>query len=179
MNNFKIIAILLLAAITLQDGWAQNKTSTSLHNGKLLVWHAKAIQVETQAPTTGEKSTRELLERGTLKSYDGEDVAYKASKSMSKNIKKEAQKAIQSTETPKFHGRPLTVQLTNFVVDKEGKLAYYEILMFPYKQSMQLYPNEYNEEIKAYLKKIDERLSKLSGLGSQKKPIFSSEIIIL
>lgn len=179
MKTFKVIILLLLSSLVLQSSWAQGKTSTSLHNGKKLIWNAKAIQVETKDAKGGQKSTREILERGTLKSYDGEDVAYKISKSVVKNIKKEAQKAIKSVDVPKFHDRNLTVHLTNFVVDKEGKLAYYEVLLFPYKQSMQLYPNEYTEEIKSYLKKIDAKLSQLNGLGTQKQAAFSQEIIVL
>lgn len=174
----KILLLVLLALTTLST-WAQTTTTTNIHKGKKLIWNAKSIQVEGKDPKTGALSKREILERGTLKSYDGTEVSYKVPKSVAKRFKKDASKAVRSVKSPKFNGRDLTIHLSNYVIDKEGRLAYYEILLFPYKQNMQLYPNEYTEEIKQYLKQVDEALSNLKGYGAQEEPIFSAESIIL
>lgn len=171
--------LFVLLSFTAPLTWSQTTTTTNIHKGKKLVWNAKSIKVEAKDPQTKVVSTREILERGTLRSYDGTDVSYKVPKPIAKRLKKDASKAVRSVESPRFNGRDLTIHLSNYVINKEGRLAYYEILLFPYKQTMQLYPNEYTEEIRQYLKKVDEALSNIKGYGAQEGPVFSSEAIIL
>ncbi|HLU16941.1 MAG TPA: hypothetical protein VKZ76_02710 [Edaphocola sp.] len=162
---------LLLCLISLL-GYTQETTKVETVKGKKLEWFTRHITVEAIDPKTGKTVIREILERTTLKSYDGVDVATNAPSSVHKKVNKWVNKHLKTIKRPKFHNRDMRIQFANYVVDTSGKLVYYEMLLYPYKQSLQLYPNEYTEEIKQYLKAIEDKINSFEGLGKQKGMIF-------
>lgn len=163
--------------------YAQQKqtTTTTLHHGKKLVWSAKPVPVDVQDPKTGKLSRKEVLERGKLLTYDGKAVVNEVPKSIQKDIEKKIKNAVKSKKVarPLFDNREVRIHFTNYIIDTEGKLVFYEILIFPYKNSLQLYTNEYTDEIKLYLKTVADAVKEMPSFGSQESPLFSEKVLEL
>lgn len=160
---------------------AQQKTTTTLHHGKKLVWSAKPVSVDVQDPKTGKISRKEVLERLKLLTYDGKQVVYGVPRSMEKDIEKKIKNAVKSkkVDRPLFDNREVRIHFTNYIVDTEGKVVFYEVLIFPYKNSLQLYQNEYTPEIKVYLKAIADATREMPAFDKQESPLFSDKILEL
>lgn len=176
----KSLLLIAFAGISMIS-YAQQKTTTTLHHGKKLVWSAKPVPVDVQDPKTGKISRKEVLERIKLLSYDGKQVVYGVPRSMEKDVEKKIKNAVKAKKVarPLFDNREVRIHFTNYIIDTEGKVVYYEVLIFPYKNSLQLYQNEYTPEIKAYLKAITDATKEMPSFGSQESPIFSDKILEL
>ncbi|RZJ88187.1 MAG: hypothetical protein EOO20_14295 [Chryseobacterium sp.] len=100
---------------------------------------------------------------------------------MEKDIEKKIKNAVKSKKVarPLFDNREVRIHFTNYIIDTEGKVVFYEVLIFPYKNSVQLYQNEYTEEIKVYLKAIADAAREMPSFGSQASPLFSDKILEL
>ena len=172
--------IIAFSGISLMT-YAQQKTTTTLHHGKKLTWSAKPVSVDVQDPKTGKISQKEVLERGKLLTYDGKQVVFGAPRSMEKDIEKKIKNAVKSkkVDRPLFDNREVRIHFTNYIIDTEGKVAFYEVQIFPYKNSVQLYQNEYTEEIKNYLKAVATAVREIPSFGNQESPLFSEKILEL
>lgn len=174
-------ALILMLSGASMIGYAQQKTTTTLHHGKKLIWSAKPVPVDVQDPKTGKLSKKEVLERVKLLTYDGKAVVYEVPKSIQKDIEKKIKNAVKTKKVarPLFDNREVRIHFTNYIIDTEGKLVFYEVLIFPYKNSLQLYTNEYTEEIKLYLKTVADAVKEMPSFGSQASPLFSDKVLEL
>lgn len=176
--------ILFLAAILILIPsllFAQGKQRTLTHNGKKMVWNTKQFEVEVMDPKTGISSQRMLDERSTLFSWDGQQVSNEEPKAISRILEKELNKCIRKNKlkVPLFQGRDVKIHFQNYVIDTSGELVFYEVLFFPYRQSVQLYPNEYTPEMKEYLKVLNACLKDMPKLEKQRQPIYVETVIDL
>ncbi len=176
----KTALLIALSGMSLMS-FAQQKTTTTLHHGKKLVWSAKPVPVDVQDPKTGKISRKEVLERMKLLTYDGKEVVYGVPRSMEKDIEKKIRNAVKAkkVDRPLFDNREVKIHFTNYLIDTAGKVAYYEVLIFPYKNSLQLYQNEYTPEIKQYLKAIADAAREMPAFDQQDRPLFSDKILEL
>jgi len=176
----KSLLILAFSGMAL-TGLAQKKQTSTLHHGKKMTWATKPVMAAVLDPKTGKSSTKEVLDRGKLLTYDGKQVIYEVPRSMERDIEKKIKSAVRSkrVERPLFNEKEVRIHFTNYVIDTEGKVAFYEVLIFPYKHSVQLYPNEYTEAVKLYLKTVDNAVKEMPSFGQQESPIFSEKILEL
>lgn len=166
----QILALLLVCTVT---NFAQSKTQTTMHKGKKITWAAKPILLQSDKPQAdGKDNQRYVYERLGMLQYDGVDVTPSKDKSTIKEVQKLLQKASKSLKQPKAKGRAMNIKFTNFVVNENGKIVFHEVLLFPFQEDIQLYPNELTPEMKAYIKEVDKIVEGLSVKNKTEKLLF-------
>ncbi|RQO30772.1 hypothetical protein DBR32_08590 [Taibaiella sp. KBW10] len=163
--------------------WAQkNSTRTTTYKGNKLEWEMVNDKVTSVSQYTGKDTIVKVLNRGHLLSLNGvkvgNDVATKTRKSIEKYLKKNIAK--EKMKVPKFNNNDLRIHLSNCVLNETGKIVYFELFFFPKKDDLQLYPNEYTPEVKAYLSKVEQMVDNAPLFNNeQQQPLYFAEPIVI
>jgi hypothetical protein len=172
--------LIALGFLAINCGFSPEKTLTTNYKGKRITWASKPILLKSDNPQAEQKDKeRYVYERLGMLQYEGREVMPSKEKSIIKEVQKQVHKASKSLTQPKAKGRAMKIKFTNFLVDETGKIVFHEVLLYPFQEEIQLYPNELTAEMKSYLKELDKIVETLKVNNKSQKLLFFDATIDL
>lgn len=163
--------------------WAQQPISrTTSYKGNQFEWEMVKDRVKTVSQYTGKDTTITVQNRGHLMRLNNQPVSRTFPEKTKNSIEKYLNKSVNRAKMPKlkFNNKDLRVHFSNCVLNEAGKIVYYEVFFFPEKDELQLYPNEYTPEVKAYLGKMESIIDQAPLFPSvPAMPLYFTEPIVL